>query len=245
MSNQIKAVNAGISPKDAFEMLEAERSQSPANELLDVFDALLKNISLSHQRLQEINLTLEQRVEQTDRANKQLSILNISLEELSFKDVLTGIPNRRYAIKYLSSAWELAQTINQSISCVVIDTDFFKEVNDNYGHDVGDVVLIKLTKALNKNFRDKDIVCRLGGDEFLVILPDTDIKTAMKVAERVRANIAKMKIKTGGKPWVGSISVGVASKDKSMKSFEQLIKKADEAVYFAKQNGKNCVKCVE
>ncbi|MEA3363535.1 MAG: diguanylate cyclase [Thermodesulfobacteriota bacterium] len=170
-----------------------------------------------------------------------LSKANQKLGELALTDVLTGLPNRRYAMQILEQLWAESLENNTSLACLMIDADGFKEINDSYGHDAGDIVLRKLAKELQYSVRTDDIVCRLGGDEFLIICPDTNKKGAMNIANITHANISELTIKVEGGAWQGSISVGVAVKTDSMKTLEELIKAADHGVYAAKEAGKNCV----
>jgi hemerythrin len=124
----------------------------------------------------------------------------------------------------------------------MIDADHFKEVNDTYGHDAGDSVLIKLAKTLQHSLRNDDIVCRLGGDEFFVICPNTDREGGMYIAELTRKVVSELRVHTGGEPWHGSVSIGVASRSPDMESCDELIKAADKCLYAAKEAGKNCVR---
>ncbi len=134
------------------------------------------------------------------------------------------------------------EVFNISLACMMIDADDFKQINDKFGHDAGDSVLRELAKELQYAVHTDDIACRLGGDEFLIILPNTDKQGAMNIAKNTHARIAIMKIKVNGGAWYGSISVGVAVKNNSMQNLEDLIKTADRGVYAAKKAGRNCVR---
>jgi len=125
---------------------------------------------------------------------------------------------------------------------MMIDADHFKEINDTYGHDAGDTVLCELARTLQHSVRTDDFVCRLGGDEFLIICPKTDSKGGLNIAQIVRSKVSEMSVKTGGGFWNGSVSIGLAGYHKNMKNYEALIKAADEGVYEAKKAGKNCVR---
>jgi len=133
--------------------------------------------------------------------------------------------------------------LNQTLEAKVEErTKALKAVIDTYGHDAGDVVLTELAKALQHSFRTDDIVCRLGGDEFLVLCPNTDHDGSMYIAEVVLETVSGLKVPTGGSFWNSSISVGVATRVGSMNNYEDLIKLADKGVYAAKQDGKNCIR---
>ncbi len=155
--------------------------------------------------------------------------------------MLTGLPNRRHAMRCLGLAWEESIKENSPLSCMMIDADGFKQINDNYGHDAGDEVLRQLSRNLQYAVRTDDIVCRLGGDEFLVICPHTPEVGAAQLAEKVRQTIAALHVPAGKGEWHGSISIGVAERKAAMGTLEELIKAADEGVYRAKKNGRNCV----
>jgi hemerythrin len=191
--------------------------------------------------LLQLNQTLEARV--VERTN-ELAAANQQLEGIALTDVLTGLPNRRHAMRCLEHAWKESFTNNTPLTCMMIDADGFKQVNDNYGHDTGDEVLRQLARNLKYAVRTDDIVCRLGGDEFFVICPKTPQDGAMQLAEKVRQVIAALRVPTGSSEWHGSISIGVAERNNGMYNFEALIKAADDGVYLAKKNGRNRVACM-
>ncbi len=238
MASQVRAIQSGMSPKGAYDKLEQERDSSTA-PLLEALNGLFEQVSIRNKELKKLNESLEEKVA---LRTKELSKANQHLEELALTDVLTGLPNRRYAIRCLSTHFEEALQKNSSLVCMMIDADHFKEVNDAYGHDAGDAVLIELAKTLQHSLRNDDTVCRLGGDEFFIVCPNTDIEGGMHIAELTRKAVSELRVPTGGEPWHGSISVGVASRLPDMKSYEELIKATDKGVYAAKDAGKNCVR---
>ncbi len=240
MASQVRDIRNGMKPHNAYEKLKLERDSTKA-PLLDALNGLFQQVSLRNKELKRINESLEEKVA---LRTKELSIANQHLEELSLTDVLTGLPNRRHAMRRLSFLWDEASENNTPLACMMVDADHFKEVNDTYGHDKGDVVLTKLAMTLQHSVRNDDIVCRLGGDEFFIICPDTDKDGGIYLAENVRKTVSALRVPTGGKPWHGSISIGVAFRSPDMKSYDQLIKNADKGVYAAKEAGKNCVKSV-
>ncbi|MCU8094115.1 GGDEF domain-containing protein [Shewanella sp. SM20] len=241
MAKQIQAIQAGLSPVEAYEKLEQQRDSSTA-PLLEALSGLLEQVSTQNRALKELNESLEQKVL---LRTKELHMANKHLEELSFTDGLTGLPNRRHAMCYLSEIWDNSTRAEYPLVCMMVDADGFKEVNDIYGHDIGDKVLIELANTLRNAFRNDDVVCRLGGDEFFIILPKTSIAGGMHIAELARKAVTRLKVSTGGNPWRGSISIGVACKRPDMKCYEELIKEADRSLYFAKDVGKNCVRTVD
>ncbi len=178
------------------------------------------------------------------RKTLDLSEANQKLGELAATDVLTGLSNRRHAMQILERLWAESTENNAPLACIMIDADDFKEINDSYGHDSGDTVLCELAKELQYAVRTDDIVCRLGGDEFLIICPNTNKEGAIHIANITHAKISELKVKVAGGAWQGSISVGVAVKTASMNSPGDLMKAADRGVYAAKEAGRNCVRMV-
>jgi len=170
--------------------------------------------------------------------NSILENKNREYETRASTDSLTGLYNRyKFSELYISSYQSMCQRHNQ-MSLIILDIDFFKKVNDTYGHNVGDKVLVQVSHSLLKILRNIDIVCRWGGEEFLVLLPTASLENAYKLAEKLRIFIEELQIDI-----VGSITVslGVANV-KEGKSMEEIIAKADSALYLAKDSGRNCVK---
>jgi len=238
MARQIRSIKAGRSASEAFDKDEHERSSS-TEPLLAALNGLFKQVSKRNDELVLLNQSLEDKV---TRRTQALSEANRHFEELALTDVLTGLPNRRHAMQQLELVWKEAKKTHSPLSCMMIDADHFKEVNDTYGHDAGDFVLCELAKALRHSVRTDDIVSRLGGDEFFIICPNTDETGVLKIANNTHRSVSNLRIKTGDGQWCGSISVGVATSSDQLESFEELIKGADKGVYAAKRDGKNCVR---
>ncbi len=238
MSRQIVSIRSGSTPGKAY--VEGEHSVDSATEpLVGALSGMFHLVSDQNEKLDQANRSLEAKVA---ARTKELSEANRRLEELALTDSLTGLPNRRHAMRRLADLWGESTQAGTPLVCVMIDADYFKAVNDNHGHDVGDTVLYELSRTLQDSLRNDDVVCRLGGDEFLLICPNTDLDGGMRVAELTHEAVSKLHISTGDDFWHGSISAGVAFRTADMKNFEALIKQADEGVYAAKQAGRNCVR---
>lgn len=163
--------------------------------------------------------------------------------ELAITDQLTGLHNRRYMEGHLKTLLERSAMDNRPLAFLIIDIDFFKAINDTYGHDVGDRVLQEFAKRVNVNVRTVDLACRYGGEEFVVIMPDTDLSFAYMVAERLRVQIANEAVPIDKPP--GSIkltiSIGVTSTEGPADTPEDMLRRADQALYRAKRDGRNRV----
>jgi two-component system, cell cycle response regulator len=170
-----------------------------------------------------------------------MAVLNRTLEQASLTDSLTGLPNHRYAQDRLNEEWATSMRNGSSLTLMMVDLDYFKKINDTYGHDVGDVVLKETAAMLRKPLRAMDIVCRIGGEEFLVICRDTDSDRALNIAERLRQSVEAGCITAGGAGIKITISIGVATRDASTQDVRALLKKADLATYQSKASGRNLV----
>ncbi len=237
MARQVAAIQDGQSSADVY-LLEFGISQNVTQPLLKAIDSLFQRVSDQNRELIEINQSLEKKV--LDRTSA-LSEANHFLEEMALTDILTGLPNRRHAMARLAKEWTQSLATATPLSCMMVDADGFKLINDTFGHDAGDEVLKQLSRQLSYSIRTDDAACRLGGDEFLIICPHTNLQGAMQAAEQMRQAVASLRVPSGNGQWIGSISVGVATRNESMLSPEDLIKAADEGVYIAKHKGRNRV----
>ncbi len=164
------------------------------------------------------------------------------LSKLVRTDPLTGIANYRYFVQALEQEIERTQRSMQPTSLIMLDIDFFKKVNDQWGHDVGNQALLHLAKLLQKALRKLDIPCRYGGEEFAVILPDTILAACVPVAERVRSAIETNPLSVDGKMLHMTVSMGITTYvDTAPITVEELVKQADGYLYEAKKNGRNRV----
>lgn len=237
MARQMASIRSGTAAADAY--LAEMPSNDPAKDtLLTALNGLFQQVSERNRELVELNRTLEARVAERTQA---LSEANQRLMDIANTDTLTGLPNRRYALWRFASEWEVSVRDNTPLACMMIDADGFKVINDTHGHDAGDAVLQALSAQLRHSVRTDDIVCRLGGDEFLVICAGTNIAGAMMLAENIRREVATLRVPAGNGEWLGSVSIGVAARTAAMNGIEALMKTSDLGVYTAKRKGRNCV----
>jgi two-component system cell cycle response regulator len=171
------------------------------------------------------------------RDSMQLSI------EMAITDALTGLYNRRYMESHLNSLIEQAAARSKPLAALVLDIDYFKSVNDSYGHDAGDDVLREFAIRMRKSIRGIDLACRYGGEEFVIVMPETDMAVATTVAERLRRRIAAepFSIQQGTKTIEVTISIGISTLDPKSDTALNLLKRADQALYRAKRDGRNRV----
>ena len=188
---------------------------------------------------------LQERVEQDKRTQREqvakLAVMTRKLRAAALTDALTELPNRRYAMKRMEMEWANSSRADSPFSVIMLDIDHFKGVNDTHGHDVGDVVLFKTAVAIKRSLRRGDTCARMGGEEFLVLCPNTDSEGAVNVAERIRAAVEENLIETESVSLSITVSLGVAVRDEGVESIDALLKAADEAVYRAKDSGRNRV----
>jgi diguanylate cyclase (GGDEF)-like protein len=171
----------------------------------------------------------------------ELAVANRRLHQAALTDPLTGLPNRRYAVERLDQEWSAALRSGRPLSCLVIDVDRFKEINDTHGHDVGDLVLREASTVLRNELRTEDSISRIGGEEFMVICGDTPLPAAVQLGERLRSAIARTRFSNGAVSCTATISVGVAQRSPEMQRAEELFKAADNGLYAAKGAGRNRV----
>jgi diguanylate cyclase (GGDEF)-like protein len=184
---------------------------------------------------------LEHEREELRHFAAELAISNRSLQEAALTDSLTGLPNRRYALERIQQEWVASHRSARSLACMVIDLDNFKQINDIYGHDVGDMALRLVSETLRRVLRGQDVICRTGGDEFLVICPETSHEEVIACGERLRKEIECLPVINEDEVLRLSISVGVAVRDESVSGTNELIKNADRAALRAKRLGRNQV----
>ncbi|NUP97702.1 MAG: diguanylate cyclase, partial [Planctomycetaceae bacterium] len=192
------------------------------------------------QRTIELREQVERDRQMRDQQVAQMSVLNRKLETAAMTDVLTRLPNRRFAMRTLEECVKNAIATGEPLSAIMIDLDRFKSINDTHGHGMGDLVLREAAAVLRASIRKDDWVCRYGGEEFLAICPGATLGQAAATAERMRASVAEHVIGYGFGRAV-SISAGVAQLDLAAATVDDLIRVADERVYIAKESGRNRV----
>ncbi|RXJ91595.1 sensor domain-containing diguanylate cyclase [Arcobacter sp. CECT 8983] len=172
--------------------------------------------------------------------NLKLELANKELIDLTNKDYLTKVYNRRYFNEYSEKALELAKRNEQDISIIAVDIDRFKKINDTYGHNVGDEVLIKVASIFKNSIRKSDIVARFGGEEFIILLINAKLEEATTIAEKMRLKIEDTVINVDENQIDVTASFGVATLNKETnESVETTLKRADDLLYIAKKHGRN------
>ncbi|WP_018606034.1 GGDEF domain-containing response regulator [Uliginosibacterium gangwonense] len=212
-------------------------------------DALPKPVNLrvllaklgASRRLTDLNREIEQDREEIRHFAAELAVSNRRLQDAAMTDPLTGFPNRRCFSERFAQEWAFSLRNKRPLSCILVDVDHFKGINDTYGHDVGDAVLVQVAQAIRAAVRTQDVLARLGGDEFVVLCPGTAIESAMVCAERIRKAMHDLIMDTRLRSVKISISAGVACRDATMTDADSLFKRSDDGLYLAKKKGRDQV----
>jgi diguanylate cyclase (GGDEF)-like protein len=245
----------GISESDIDQLIDAVASKSteiissfdieemylkPYSEILQEANQELAKLNLSNQQL---IIELRQSREQIIKLNQQLALTNAELKQMTIKDDLTGLFNRRHFFESLGLEIKRVNRYKKWLSLILFDLDHFKKVNDTFGHQAGDHVLVMVGSMVTKAIRDTDILSRYGGEEFAILLPETELKGAVIFAERVRKCIENAQILYKGRKIKTTVSLGVAtySPSSGTREKEDIVAAADEALYSAKNKGRNRV----
>jgi len=192
-------------------------------------------------RIIDLEANLEKKNRQILKVNAEMVVLNRKLQEMATTDELTGLSNRREAWTQLGNYWATAERHGNPLSCLMIDFDKFKSINDFYGHSVGDVVLRKTAELIKSNTRAGDIVFRIGGEELLILCPHSPASKIAILAERIRKAVEDNIITHDNQELGITISIGIAERSKVMSTPDHLLMMADKALYAAKNAGRNRV----
>jgi diguanylate cyclase (GGDEF)-like protein len=179
-------------------------------------------------------------------------LLNADLEIIAGTDGLTGINNHRTLLKLAEREFDVAMRYQPPLSMMFFDIDHFKQVNDTFGHAIGDDALKTTIQTVCSKLRSADLIGRYGGDEFVILLPQTSAQDALPLADRIHTSIAAMRLDTDRGPLALSISIGIAQTihddnpdPMQLDTVESLLKRSDQALYAAKQAGRNCTRIYE
>jgi len=217
---------------------EADNNQRLVRGLeIGVNDYLIRPVDRNEMLARVRTQIKKKRYTERLRDNVQASI------EMAITDALTGLFNRRYMETHLATLLEQAASRGKPLSVLILDIDYFKSINDNHGHDAGDDVLREFSLRIRKSIRNIDLACRYGGEEFVIVMPETDMSVAAMVAERIRRRIATepFSIQNGARQLDVTISIGIAALAGPADTAAAVLKRADTALYRAKRDGRNRV----
>jgi diguanylate cyclase (GGDEF)-like protein len=219
----------------------------PLAALLQEANEGLSDLNLSYEKLLEEYRKEKQQAETLARelakTNEKLNEANRKLKELADHDSLTGLPNRRLLFKFLARELGRAQRYGGALSVMIFDIDLFKRVNDNHGHQGGDLVLKAVAATAIKVRRNTDLIARFGGEEFVMVMPETEAKGAVALAERLRRVVEELEISMDGRTIGVTVSIGIATSgpEGGELTTDGLFNLADQALYEAKRRGRNRV----
>ena len=239
MSSPVDTISKDCSMKDALEFLKRKRYKRVVvvdeDGKMSGIITQKELISLSYSRWA---MLIKEHHEELSQLNASLLYKNKKYEVMASTDALTGLYNRhKFSELYNSSCLTMEQRGNV-MSLMILDIDYFKKINDTFGHGIGDGVLIQISHALLKNLRNIDIICRWGGEEFVVLLPAVDLNQATFLAEKLRESIEIFEIDMVGRV---TASFGVTQVNRG-DALEAVVERADKALYEAKASGRNCVR---
>lgn len=229
---------------DDEKLLAAFASGADACLTLPLAPRVLAAHLLAGGRMAGLQAEFEREQEAVRRISAELAVSNRHLQEVGMTDILTGCPNRRHAMDRMQQEWAMALRSQRPLACMVIDIDNLKRINEAHGHEAGDNVLKLVASAFKGELRAQDVLARSGGDEFLVICPDTTLEAALACAERIRISVETLPVVGGAPPLRGSVSIGVAVREATMAGPDTMIRLADESAYLAKRR-RNAVVTVQ
>jgi diguanylate cyclase (GGDEF)-like protein len=228
------ADKAGLIGRDSNELLPRVRGSFEAARLSTALRALVLRLSLAEKS------TVEAQHQAADAARRLNSDI-AKLRDLADADTLTELLNRRAFMEFGKQAMEESRRVGETFAILMIDIDNFKRVNDSFGHGAGDVVIRTVANTVARMLRPSDKGARFGGEEFVAMLPKVALAEAQEIAERLRARVAAMPVDMDGRELFMTISIGVAVCHAGDLSIQDLIERADVALYAAKRAGRNTV----
>lgn len=226
---------------EIFSVFEIDpRDMKPYSEILQEANEELGKLNLSYEHL---IIRLKESKTHAENLATELKTANEKLKKLALQDSLTGLYNRRHFQTILDKEFSKAIRYQRPFSLIMFDLDHFKRINDSHGHRLGDKVLQEIGALFLKAVRTNDVVARYGGEEFAIIAPETDLKGAAVLAERIRKSIERMEIELNSAVIRTTVSAGAATcvPGENTVSKYELLDAADSALYAAKKNGRNCV----
>lgn len=216
---------------------------------MDTFDNLNVNFDIPSDVLDEIQQNIQNIIEGFDIPEdnkydviKKINFMYSQTKHMSITDPLTGLFNRRHFESNLDREYSRAKRYKNELSFAIIDIDFFKKINDTYGHSCGDYVLKEVAYIISNTFRISDMVFRYGGEEFVVILTETPLENSIIPLERLRKAVEASKFVFNKQEIKVTVSVGASSINEDVANAWEMFDLADKALYFAKENGRNQVK---
>ncbi len=241
--NQVRFLLDDVADKsvELLKSFEIEPGKmKPYSQMLQEANEELGRLNLSYEQLV---IELKEAKEKSERLAHELKDINLRLNDLAYRDALTGLYNHRYFQESLSQELSRAARYHSSFSLILFDIDFFKKVNDTYGHPAGDQVLINISREIKKTVRPSDIIARYGGEEFAVILPETDATGVKVFAARLRRSVEGIITHVDQQQIMVTVSLGGTTfhPEQSEITKDHLIKTADRGLYMSKKNGRNQV----
>ena len=231
---------------DPVRRLSSEAAKVASGNLdVDIPVSGLSEVSYLTQVFNHMVASLRRNREELSSANHALRETNEELHQISITDGLTGLYNRKHIMELFAREKSRSQRTHHDLSVMMLDIDYFKKINDAYGHPVGDTVMCRLAETFMSSVRDCDYVGRYGGEEFMVILPDSTLENAAVTAERIRTNVGNLQFVEDGQTFSVTVSIGIAGFPDHGENTESIVGHADSALYQAKAEGRNKVVTAE
>jgi len=258
INTSIDAINKGHIYKFILKPFDRDDMAITVQRALEAYNLEVENVQLLYD-LKETNATLELKVEERTETlkralekqshlneiaiakTKDLEEVNLRLTYYATTDTLTGLLNRRQFFELSGHEISRSQRNDSQLTVLMLDIDYFKRVNDEYGHAAGDEVLIKVANIIKQSTRGQDVSARIGGEEFCILLPETDLQSGVELAERIRINVSEEKIIFGENVVSLTLSAGVSQLYEGETNINNAQKRADDALYKSKNTGRNRV----